>query len=132
MLTSLTCLAAVVYFESRGEPLEGQFAVAEVVVNRVEHDAFPDTICEVVRQKGQFAAQARNGSAMPEGLDKTTAMGVAALVLLENTSYTKDAQYFHNKSVSPRWAKRFKKTAVIGNHIFYTRDKVKEIRYAKE
>src|SRR3546814_6180704 len=50
----LECLASAVYFESKGEPLEGQLAVAEVILNRVKSPKFPDTICGVVKQRNQF------------------------------------------------------------------------------
>ncbi len=49
------CLAQAVYFESNGEPLEGQLAVAEVIMNRAASGRFPATLCGVVRQKSQFS-----------------------------------------------------------------------------
>ena len=61
----LTLLAQIVYLEARGEPYEGQVAVAEVVLNRVLSDAFPDTVSEVIYQRGQFTPAARAASTMP-------------------------------------------------------------------
>ena len=60
MLAEL-CLALAVYHEARGEPLIGQKAVAEVVMNRVASDRFPDTICGVVMQPKQFSFVSTNG-----------------------------------------------------------------------
>ena len=54
-MTPLMCLAAAVFFESRSEPLEGQRAVAEVVMTRVESPRWPDEICAVVFQRKQFS-----------------------------------------------------------------------------
>ena len=126
--TSLMCLASVIYFESRGEPLEGQFAVAEVVMNRVEHTDFPDTVCEVAKQSGQFAPAVRKGYEMRNGQDKSTAMGVAALVILDPTryNYSRGAHYF--RSDGGKWAGMVK-TAQIGGHKFFTKQTRKGIVY---
>lgn len=51
---ALLCLASVIHYEARGEPTEGKVAVASVVLNRVDSPQFPDTVCEVVAQRGQF------------------------------------------------------------------------------
>src|SRR3569623_107391 len=51
----MICLAQAVYFESRGEPSEGQLAVAEVVINRAKSDLYPDSYCDVIRQPAQFS-----------------------------------------------------------------------------
>jgi spore germination cell wall hydrolase CwlJ-like protein len=54
-MIGLECLAVAVFFESRSQPIEGQYAVAEVVMNRVESDRWPNTICDVVFQDKQFS-----------------------------------------------------------------------------
>lgn len=54
-IAAILCLSSVLHYEARGEPLEGKLAVAEVVLNRVEHHRFPDTVCEVVTQPRQFS-----------------------------------------------------------------------------
>ena len=50
MITTIACLATAIYFEARGEPMVGQVAVAQVIINRVDDERFPDTVCEVVKQ----------------------------------------------------------------------------------
>lgn len=54
MVNGLTCLAMAIFFESRGEPLQGKIAVANVIMNRVSSERYPDTVCGVVTQKHQF------------------------------------------------------------------------------
>jgi spore germination cell wall hydrolase CwlJ-like protein len=55
MLTTLSCIAVAVYFEARGESMLGQRAVAEVILNRVADPRWPETACEVIKQKNQFS-----------------------------------------------------------------------------
>ena len=50
MMSAIACLATAIYFEARGEPMVGQVAVAQVIVNRVYDERFPDTVCDVVKQ----------------------------------------------------------------------------------
>jgi len=67
------CLSLALYHEARGEPLNGQRAVAEVIMNRVESDRFPDTICGVVMQPNQFSFVSPNGWA---GFQQTVTCGL--------------------------------------------------------
>src|SRR5690606_8644563 len=71
MSSEMRCLAGAIYFEARGEPLEGQLAVAQVIVNRAESPRFPDDYCGVVTQRSQFSF-VRNGR-MPEPNKSTAA-----------------------------------------------------------
>lgn len=116
----LECLAAGVYFESKGEPLSGQLAVADVIANRAGSGRFPDSYCAVLLQKGQFSF-VRHGSwpriSRNAGAWKT-AVAVAKIAdqdLMESTAA--DALYFHARTARPGWHK--KQVAAIGNHLFF-------------
>lgn len=124
----LECLALNVYWESRSEPLEDQLAVAFVTLNRVEHEAFPASICEVVRQGGEGERHKCQFSWWCDGQpDAPTnqqawsdAMQVARQALSgEHRDPTGGALYFHHVSVRPEWARRSLPTATIGQHVFY-------------
>lgn len=114
------CLAGAVYFESKGEPLEGQMAVAHVVLNRVESGRFAGSVCGVVYQKSQFSF-VRGGRmpSIPEGSEQwKTAVAVAKVALADAwDSPVGGALYFHADYVSPGWKRARVRT--IGNHIFY-------------
>jgi N-acetylmuramoyl-L-alanine amidase len=115
------CLAASVYFESKGEPLEGQLAVAEVVINRAESGGrFPPSICKVVFQKGQFHF-VRGGGFPPIAKNSRAwreAVAIAQIAMNEAwESRASNAMFFHATRVSPRWNKT--RVAQLGNHVFY-------------
>jgi hypothetical protein len=116
----LECLAGATYFESRGEPLEGQLAVAEVIINRAESGRFADSICGVVHQRGQFSF-VRGGKMPSINRDSRAwreALAVAQVAQDEEwESSASDALFFHARRVSPKW--RLKRVATVGNHIFY-------------
>lgn len=121
------CLAQAIYFESRGEPLDGQVAVAEVVLNRVSDRRFPSTVCGVTKQgagsgKGcQFSyACDGNSDVMKNAVPRARAEKLAALMLGgQPRSITAGATYFHTRSVRPSWSSRMVRTASIGHHYFY-------------
>lgn len=115
----LTCLAGAIYFESKGEPLSGQLAVAEVIINRAKSGRFGSSICGVVKQRGQFSF-VRGGQipAVANNRDYRTAVAVAQVAMGDDwESPAPDALYFHARRVSPSW--RMQKVAAIGNHVFY-------------
>lgn len=118
----MECLAGAVYFESRGEPLAGQLAVARVVVNRAESDVFPDSYCDVVFQRKQFSFV--RGGAMPS-IPRASATWKRAKAIARIAheglwdSEAKDSLYFHAKYVKPAWSKRKTARASISTHIFY-------------
>ncbi len=114
------CLAGAVYFESKGEPLPGQLAVAKVILNRVASGRFASTVCGVVSQRGQFSFM--RGGEMPVvargGRQWRTAVAIARIAsdgLWEAPAA--NALYFHARRVSPSW--RMTRLASVGNHIFY-------------
>ncbi|MDG6079432.1 cell wall hydrolase [Erythrobacter litoralis] len=118
----MRCLAGAVFFESRGEPLEGQLAVAQVIVNRTESGQFPSSYCGVVHQRSQFSFV--RGGAMPRIRTGTVAWKRAtAIARIAHQglwdSKASDALYFHAKYVKPRWASRKTARATIDSHIFY-------------
>lgn len=116
----MECLAGTVYFESKGESLAGQLAVAEVVINRKNSPRFPNSICGVVYQKSQFSFV--RGGKMP-AINKDSkawrnAVAIAHIAMNEHwESPVKGSLFFHSTYVSPGW--RLTRTGTIGNHIFY-------------
>jgi len=117
----LACLAGAIYFESKGEPLSGQLAVANVIMNRVESGSFPSTICGVVTQRGQFSF-VRHGEipAIDHGRKAyRTAMAVAQIAMAKDWKKdpAPDALFFHATRVRPGWGKA--EVATIGHHVFY-------------
>lgn len=108
------CMAEVIYRESRGEPYLGQLAVGQVVINRAKHYLFPNTICEVLFQKGQFPwTKNFDGFKAPHSF-----LPLAELVLSgKHELATFKATHFHATYVDPKW--KLRKVTQIGNHIFY-------------
>jgi spore germination cell wall hydrolase CwlJ-like protein len=118
----LQCLAGAIYFEARGEPLLGQLAVAEVVINRSNSGHFPDTYCAVVRQPGQFSF-VRKGAIPRARLGTQAWRNAVALARIAHSgswqSHADDALYFHARYVRPSWSQRKQALATIDSHIFY-------------
>jgi len=122
------CLAEAVYFEARSEPVEGQAAVAQVVLNRVASGLYPASICGVVYQNRHrynacqfsFACEGKSLRVTePEAWQ--TAEEVAESVMKGKT-YLSDvgsSTHYHANYVKPRWARRLERMDVIGHHIFY-------------
>ena len=114
------CLAGAIYFESKGEPLAGQLAVAEVIINRAKSGRFPTTLCGVVKQRGQFSF-VRGGQFPPIARGSAhwrTAVAIAHIArqqLAEGA--TPRALFFHARRVSPGW--RLTRIGAVGNHVFY-------------
>ena len=115
----LQCMAGAIYFEAKGEPLSGQLAVAEVILNRTKSGNFPKSVCSVVTQRGQFSF-VRGGHlpSVPSNRQYRTAIAVARVALADSwDSPASDAMYFHARQVTPGWHRQ--QVASIGNHIFY-------------
>ncbi len=118
----MECLAGAIYFESRGEPLEGQLAVARVIVNRAASSVFPSDYCGVVYQRAQFSF-VRSGR-MPDirrGSGAWKRARKIARIAHEDLWHSKarDSLYFHAKRVRPSWSRRKIARATISHHIFY-------------
>lgn len=118
----MMCLAQAVYFEARGEPIEGQLAVAEVVINRAKSDLYPDGYCDVIKQPAQFSF-VHHGRipAADESSDAWQRAVAIAEIAQQNLWQSKaaDALYFHATYVNPGWAHRKVELAQIDTHIFY-------------
>ena len=132
-MKQISCLARNVYYEARGESLEGQKAVALVTLNRVENSMFPDTICGVVnerktvkgRTKCQFSWRCESHTNPKKAVRQSHESYQAALTAileyetLTTTLVTKDTLFFHAKHVRPFWRKVKQRLTRIDNHIFY-------------
>ena len=126
----LGCLARNVYFEARGEPEAGQYAVAEVTMNRKASARYPESVCAVVYQKNWDALRGRFVGAFswtelgalpePRGEDWERARKVARDVYYGRRAPQLDgAMYYHATNITPAWAKEKKLVARIGEHVFY-------------
>ncbi len=123
----LECLTQAVYFEARGEGQGGMQAVAQVVLNRVRHPAFPKSVCGVVFQGSargtgcQFSftcdGSMRRGvqSAMWARAERIAAKALSGAVMAEVGAAT----HFHTTGVSPAWGPRLIRVAQVGSHVFY-------------
>jgi N-acetylmuramoyl-L-alanine amidase len=111
------CLARAVYFEARGEPLEGQLAVAQVILNRVASGRFADSVCGVINQHGQFSFdKARTPAA---SRDWRTAKAIAAIAATAAWDVIAPrATAFHATRINASWS-NLHKVGTIGNHVFY-------------
>jgi len=118
------CLALNVYHEARGERVEGQIAVAQVTLNRVKHEKWGSTICEVVYQPKQFSwTHLIENQSPQEGKAWRKAKIIARDVMIGNVADpTEGAVYYHANYVNPSWAEYMDLSKVIGNHLFYTWD----------
>jgi hypothetical protein len=118
----LKCLAQAVYFESRGEPLAGQLAVARVIINRATSGQFPTDYCSVVTQRSQFSfvRAGRIPNANESSAAWSRAVRIARIAHQDLwPSDAGDALYFHAGHVRPSWAGRKVARATIDSHIFY-------------
>jgi len=136
--TEIECLAKNAYFEAQNQSKTAQIAVMQVVINRVEHDKFGDTICNVVqhgptrtgskgepvpiRGRCQFSWYCDGKSDEPRDPElyeeiKTLAYAVASNDIVIDV--TEDSLYYHSTRSYPYWRNKFEKTIVIDDHIFY-------------
>lgn len=126
----LACLARNIYYEARGEPLAGQYAVAEVTMNRVGAETYPDTVCGVVHQKtwdpqrrrwvAAFSWTAMGPWPDPRGGEWRRARTVAEDVYYgRHTPRLGGATFYHAHYVRPGWSRQRPRVAQIGKHHFY-------------
>ena len=118
--SEILCLAKNIYYEARGEPMQGKIAVAQVTLNRVTHRTeFQSSICGVVYAKHQFSWTMEKHRE-PRGEAWREAQALAKAVII-GTAHLPDfkALYFHNLTVKPQWNRTKELVARIGNHIFY-------------
>ena len=118
------CIAVAVYHEARGESLEGQLAVARVIMNRAASGKYPASWCGVVKQPWQFSFVNPRTGYMP-GVDADSqswrnALGVTRLAVANAVpSLPTDCLWYHADYVAPSWGKRLSRVQKIGAHIFY-------------
>ncbi|QEA39554.1 cell wall hydrolase [Pistricoccus aurantiacus] len=123
---AITCMARSLYWETKGQNAATMEAVANVMMNRLSSDEFPDTICEVVKQGGEQGAC--QFSWWCDGRADEVKEEDSYLIVKEVTrkalnqqleDRTDGALFFHQRSISPRWASAFLRTAEVGKLLFY-------------
>ena len=115
----LLCLAMNIYHEARGESFEGQIAVAEVVLTRMEDNRWPSTSCGVIWQPWQFSWTADFESKDMNPGGHLVALSAARLALT-GTTFAEGADHYHTIDIlPPDWTDDMTVVNVIGNHIFY-------------
>lgn len=121
------CLAQAIYFEARSETVEGQVAVAQVVLNRVTNPRYPSTICDVVFQNEwrrhrcqfSFACDGRSDNPAEAGAWRQARQVAQLLLTHEVRDQTASATHYHATYVRPYWADRLEATGQVGRHVFY-------------
>lgn len=124
---ALDCLSEALYFEARGETVKGQFAVAEVIVNRVKSERFPDDVCGVIHQGTgrkygcQFTYTCDGQAEIIAEPDAFARVQKVARATLDGRvpPLTEGATHYHTTAVQPGWARVYTRTARIGVHVFY-------------
>jgi spore germination cell wall hydrolase CwlJ-like protein len=111
--TALLCLSLNIYFEARSEQIPGQYAVAQVTMNRVKRN--DSNVCKEVLKPKQFSWTNVYAWQVAKIVAGVTLSGK----LLYDISH--GAEFYHTESVNPRWNKSFVKVKQIGKHVFYKR-----------
>jgi spore germination cell wall hydrolase CwlJ-like protein len=141
MISALTCMAVAIYFEARSEPIAGQFAIANVIMNRVFDNRYPNDICDVVKQgkiyskpedkvyinQCQFSFFCDGKSDEPEDLIAfENALRISNTTIILRVSFenvwhdlTDGSTHYHSVDINPDWAKTKTKVVRIENHVFY-------------
>jgi spore germination cell wall hydrolase CwlJ-like protein len=123
---AITCLSRTIYWEAKGEGVAGMEAIANVVMNRLGHEGFPNKICEVVRQGHERGAcqfswwcDGRSDDA-EEDKSYAIAKEISRKALNRQLAdRTGGALYFHQRNVNPSWSSEYIRTVEIGEHVFY-------------
>jgi spore germination cell wall hydrolase CwlJ-like protein len=121
------CLSEALYFEARGETIKGQFAVAEVIMNRVKSDRFPSSLCGVINQgtgkkyQCQFTYTCDGRAEVISEPGAYTRVGKVARAIIDGKApkLTEGATHYHTTAVRPSWSRVYTRTARIGVHLFY-------------
>lgn len=125
---ALSCLTNAIYYEAANEPDEGQRAVAQVVLNRLRHPAWPNTVCGVVYQGTerddlhcQFTFSCNGAMARLPNMEKWLRARRVAEAALRGEVFAPVglATYYHTLTIFPAWASQMRPSAIIGAHIFY-------------
>lgn len=117
-MLDVVCLALTIFLEARGEPINGQYQVGAVILNRVHAEDFPDTVCDVVKQPNQFATEITDKGTPQE-------IATAAFVAVDlYYNYIPNAEvlwFYDPDEANPDWAKRLIPAFEVGNHLFLRR-----------
>jgi len=129
VLAEQRCLAEAMYYEARGEGVDGEKAIAEVVFHRMKSAGYPHSVCGVVYQGAALKHACQFSFACSGELQQRKTPGawarakrLAAKILgglIQLGDVTEDAVSFHAVDVEPGWSDRLVKTIQIGNHVFY-------------
>lgn len=121
------CLSEALYFEARGETVKGQFAVAEVIMNRVKSKRFPGSVCGVINQgtgkkyQCQFTYTCDGHAEVisePKAFSRVSKVA-RAIIDGKAPKLTEGATHYHTTAVRPSWSRVYTRTARIGVHLFY-------------
>ncbi|MDO8711055.1 MULTISPECIES: cell wall hydrolase [Pseudomonas] len=123
---AITCMARSIYWEAKGKDTDDMAAVANVVMNRLGHAGFPDTVCAVVKQGSETKSCQFSWwcDGRPDTVQEETQYALAKEIARKALNKqlpdrTGGAMYFHDRTVKPDWAKEYIKTAEIGMFRFY-------------
>ena len=126
-MTPIMCMATAIFFEARDQQITGQELVAEVIINRVEHERFPDDVCSVVYQPKAFSFTHDGKSddmsdyqGHQDLIAKRLAVKLASDYLVGGKRLGATSTHYHTLEVSPFWADAFLVDGVFGGHVFYT------------
>ncbi len=118
--TDLECVAKVVLHEAGNQPRVGQLAVAQVVVNRAESGRFPDKVCDVINQPGQFFALSTYHPSRNTPMWRAAIDAARAVLSGQANDVTKGAMFFHTASSNPdRFFRTRQRVVQLHDHIFY-------------
>lgn len=124
---SWECLSQALYFEARGESVKGLFAVAEVIMNRVDSGAYPNSVCSVINQGTgkryacQFTYTCDGNSDTIHDRQAYARVAKVARLVIDGAprALTEGATHYHTRAVNPNWANKYPRTTTIGAHHFY-------------
>jgi spore germination cell wall hydrolase CwlJ-like protein len=117
----LHCLALNIYHEARGESVAGKLAVGRVTINRVRSPRYPDSVCKVVWQRGQFSWTRDGRPDRPYNLKAwNEALQIAGMAFdFDPNNPVGRATHYHAVNVLPFWTSAYRRVQRIGRHIFY-------------
>lgn len=120
------CLATAIFFEGRNQSVDGQMAIAEVILNRTADPQWPDTICGVVNQRKQFSFTHDGLSDDPTKYIEPNAWKIAQIIANDAMAGLNmiglTSTYYHTTAVHPYWLHGLELDGQIGNHLFYSKE----------
>lgn len=121
-MNALICLAAAIFFEAGVEPIDGKYAVAEVVMNRVEDSRYPNSVCGVVYEGHQFSFthDGKSDKLPKNSVNVKYSVEVAKDILENGPKLGLTSTHYHATYVKPGWRHKYNLDGKIGRHIFYT------------